>query len=267
MNTNIVSVIIPSYKPQNYLYECLTSLRNQTLSSEKFEILLILNGCCEPYKSQIENYLLEHNIVNLRLIQIDQAGVSNARNVGLDKACGDYICFIDDDDIVSSRYLEVLLADAKQDTIVVSNVRTFYSSLSDLGLDYLSYAYNNYSDSPENIFANRHFLSSACCKIISKYVIADHRFDSNVRVGEDSLFMFLISDKISRVILANNSAIYYRRLREGSALRVKKSFIERLVIVSRLVFGYTRIYLSRPFFYNFLLYVSRLFAAFLKLYR
>lgn len=267
MNTIIVSVIIPSYKPKNYLYECLSSLKNQTLSSEKFEILLILNGCCEPYKSQIENYLLEHNIANLRLIQIDQAGVSNARNVGLDKACGDYICFIDDDDIVSSRYLEALLAGAGQGAIVVSNVRTFYFSFSDLGMDYLSYAYSGYSGRSEDIYLNRHFLSSACGKIIPKVMIGSHRFDINVRIGEDSLFMFLISDKIARVVLANNSAIYYRRLRGCSALRVKKSFIERFVIVSRLVFGYTRIYLSRPFSYNFLLYVSRLFAAFLKLYR
>lgn len=267
MNNILISVIVPSYKPGHYLYECLSSLKNQTLPSEKIEILLILNGCCEPYKSQIENYVLEYNITNLRLIQIDKAGVSNARNIGLDKACGEYICFVDDDDIVSSRYLEVLLTYVERDAIVVSDVKTFYSSLSDVGKDYLSYAYDNYSKESNNIYANRHFLSSAGGKIIPKTMIGGHRFDINIKIGEDSLFMFLISDKISRVILADSDAIYYRRLREGSALRIKKSFIERLVIVSRLIFGYTRIYLSRPFSYNFLLYASRLFATFLKLYR
>lgn len=267
MNTNIISVIIPSYRPLNYLYECLNSLENQTLSSEKFEILLILNGCCEPYKSQIENYLLEHNIANLRLIQIDQAGVSNARNIGLEKACGDYICFVDDDDIVSSKYLEALLAGAEQGAIVVSNVRTFYSSLSDLGMDYLSYAYSNYSNSPKNIFANRHFLSSACCKIIPKCIIADRKFDSNIRVGEDSLFMFLISDKISRVILADSSAIYYRRLRKGSALRAKKDLSTRFLITYYLVIRFSLAYFSKPFSYNLLLYISRVLASFKNLLR
>ena len=129
MNTNIISisVIIPSYRPQNYLYECLNSLRNQTLSSEKFEVLLVLNGCCEPYKSQIEDYVLKYNMTNLRLIQIDQAGVSNARNAGLDKVCGEYICFVDDDDYISPNYLEGLLEVSSVDTVGLSNTVAFNS--------------------------------------------------------------------------------------------------------------------------------------------
>lgn len=100
-----ISVIIPTYKPQSYLWECLDSLRNQTFPKSDFEIFLILNGCKDPYQSQIENYLLIHEICNLRLIQTDQLGVSNARNIGLDCANGDYITFIDDDDYVSPYYL------------------------------------------------------------------------------------------------------------------------------------------------------------------
>ena len=52
-----ISVIVPTYKPQAYLWECLNSLCLQTLSKEDFEVILVLNGCCEPYKTQIQQYL------------------------------------------------------------------------------------------------------------------------------------------------------------------------------------------------------------------
>ena len=72
-----ISVIVPTYKPQYYLWECLDSLKAQTFPRSDFEILLVLNGCCEPYKSKIEEYLLMNMMRNVRLIQTDQPGVSN----------------------------------------------------------------------------------------------------------------------------------------------------------------------------------------------
>ena len=94
-----ISVIIPSYKPQTYLWECLDSLKNQSFPKEYFEIILVLNGCNEPFYGQISLYL-DNNMADYRLhlIQTDQSGVSNARNIGIEKASGDYLTFIDDDD-------------------------------------------------------------------------------------------------------------------------------------------------------------------------
>lgn len=81
-----ISVIIPTYKPQSYIWECLDSLKNQTFAKERFEIILVLNGCREPYYSQIHAYI-ENNLhgYNVNFIQTDQGGVSNARNIALDK--------------------------------------------------------------------------------------------------------------------------------------------------------------------------------------
>ena len=120
-----ISVIIPTYKPQDYLWECLDSLDAQTFPKEKFEVILVLNGCDEPYKSQIERYIEEHKkALNIKLIHTLQGGVSNARNIALDHAEGKYICFIDDDDYVSPSYLQELYSKASDDTIVISN--TYY---------------------------------------------------------------------------------------------------------------------------------------------
>ena len=96
-----VSVIIPSYKPRNYIWDCLDSLKLQTLPKEDYEIILVLNGCSEPWKGEIESFI-DRNMIgfNIKLIQTDVPGVSNARNLGIDSAKGEYISFIDDDDFV-----------------------------------------------------------------------------------------------------------------------------------------------------------------------
>ena len=86
-----ISVIIPTYKPLSYLWECLNSLIQQTYPKTDFEIILVLNGCCEPYKSDINHYIATSmQGVNINFIQIDEGGVSNARNIALDKAKGEY---------------------------------------------------------------------------------------------------------------------------------------------------------------------------------
>ena len=53
----IITVIIPTYKPQNYLWECLNSLQSQTLPKDDFEVVLVLNGCSEPWKGEIEKFI------------------------------------------------------------------------------------------------------------------------------------------------------------------------------------------------------------------
>ena len=131
-----ISVIIPSYKPKGYLWECLESLYNQTFPSNDFEILLVLNGCCEPYKSQIEEFLKGKDMCNVCLIQTNQLGVSNARNIGLDRAKGDYITFIDDDDYVSPSYLEELYEKALPDTISLCYPYAFNDGSPEIQLPY-----------------------------------------------------------------------------------------------------------------------------------
>ena len=78
-----ISVIIPTYKPQDYLWQCLESLERQTVSKTLYEVVIILNGCKEPYYSNISNRLKDYTM-DVRLLQTDEAGVSYARNIGIE---------------------------------------------------------------------------------------------------------------------------------------------------------------------------------------
>ena len=77
-----ISVIIPTYKPQAYLWECLDSMVAQTFPKVEFEVILVLNGCSEPWKSEIEDYITRKmQGMHIQFLHTEQGGVSNARNM------------------------------------------------------------------------------------------------------------------------------------------------------------------------------------------
>ena len=115
-----LSVIIPTYKPTEYLKECLSALVKQTLPPDKYEIIIVLNGCNEPYYATINEFIGNEKIANTRIIQTNTPGVSNARNIGIDHSAGDYLAFIDDDDYISESYLEELYYIADIDTVGIA---------------------------------------------------------------------------------------------------------------------------------------------------
>lgn len=262
-----ISVIIPTYKPKDYIWECLHSLWVQTFPKNDFEIIIVLNGCCDPWKNDIERYIEENMCgLNARLIQTDQGGVSNARNIGLDSAQGEFIAFIDDDDYVSDTYLSSLYQNAQgNDTVVLSNAVAFNDGCPDTPVPYqMSDVYKQYSDRENiNLLSRvRKYFSGPCMKLIPLSIIQDRRFDVRFKNGEDSLFMFLISDKIGSVKFSDSKAVYYRRNRQNSAVTSYRSFSEVFKNSMRLIRCYSDIFLSSPSEYNFWFYLTRVFAAF-----
>ena len=134
---------------------------------------MVLNGEKEPYYFAIQNRLKTYAF-NSRLLYSPIANVSNARNIGLNEAKGEYICFIDDDDYISVNYLNELysIASCNSRSVVVSNVKTFTDDNYISGDDYISKAFNYFSVHPTNsILKKRKFLSSSCCKLLHKSVV------------------------------------------------------------------------------------------------
>lgn len=261
-----VSVIIPSYKPKEYLWECLDSLCKQTMNKQQFEILLILNGCCEPYKSQVEKYITDNmQELNIRFIQTNQPGVSNARNIGIDEAKGEYLAFIDDDDYVSPSYLQELYDIAITGITPVSNVIAFNDGENSFLDSYIITRLFKKMEGKKKvpIMQARTFMSVPIAKLLlAKGIVGSRRFDIRLKNGEDSLFMLEISDKIKYICPTNIDAIYYRRYREGSAMFRKRPLRERVNCKFRNLIGYSRC-LMQPWRYNILFVMTRI-AALLK---
>lgn len=260
-----ISIIIPTYKPGSYLKDCLESINNQTMDKKCFEVIIVLNGVIKPYIEYIYSLTKMYDF-NSVVIPTETPGVSNARNLGLSRTQGEYVCFIDDDDKISPSYLENLYCKATPNNIVASNVKAFYNNSNKTENDYIASAYKKLinKNSPLSVFKGRKFMSSSCCKIISRRIIQDVRFDTNLKIGEDSVFMAKISKKVKSIVLSDSSAIYYRRLRAGSASRVKQPILKKCNIVCKLLKKYTKMLTPS---YNIPFIATRIVAALLKLAR
>lgn len=215
-----VSIIIPTYKPGYYIWECLDSLKNQTFSQDKLEILIILNGDKEPYYSQINNWIDENRIKNTKLLYSKEKGVSYARNLGLEKSSGENICFIDDDDYIDNNYIEELIKSIEKygkNGIVVTNYINFDEKTRE-NLFETKYQNEFYTD---NILKMRKVFSVSCIKLIPKNIIGNIRF-KNYSNGEDSLFMLEISKNIKYIVVTEKNTFYNYRVRKTSAHFKKK---------------------------------------------
>lgn len=252
-----ISVIVPTYTPTAYIYECVNSLYTQSFPLDDFELIVILNGELDGYRNLLEEiYRKKPDKFQMSIFETEKAGVSGARNIGIENAIGEYLFFLDDDDVLSSNYLADMYNLASNDCIVASNVYSFCDVINEKNYDYLTY-----TKLGKELFYNRKYLSNSCCKLISRKIIGDRRFDVSFSNGEDALFMFSISDKIKNIKVAKES-IYYRRIRKGSASRKKVSTMLKLRRIGRQQLAYIKIYFSKPFKYSFLLLLSRLVAVY-----
>ena len=100
----LVSVIVPAYNVEKYLAPCLDSVLNQTFSD--FEIIIIDDGSTDRTPEVISKYSIDPRI---RFLTQQNSGISVARNQGLKMSRGQYLCYIDSDDLIAKDYLEKLI--------------------------------------------------------------------------------------------------------------------------------------------------------------
>ena len=99
-----ISIIIPVYNVSEWLDQCLESVVNQTFSD--FEVILIDDGSTDGSGQKCREWAEKD--CRIRLISKSNEGPSKARNLGLQKAVGTYLAFLDADDWIDSRYLEIM---------------------------------------------------------------------------------------------------------------------------------------------------------------
>lgn len=106
----LVSVIVPVYKVENYLTACIESILNQTYKN--IEVILVDDGSPDQCPAMCDEYHKKDSRV--RVIHKTNRGLSDARNAGVNIASGEYIIFVDSDDVIDIRMIETLLDLAKK---------------------------------------------------------------------------------------------------------------------------------------------------------
>ena len=111
----MISIIVPVYNVEEYLEECLESIRQQTFTD--IEVILVNDGSTDGSREICERYCEKD--IRFRLINQENQGQSVARNRGFKESIGQYIMFVDSDDVINTNVLEVLLPYMKTDVDMV----------------------------------------------------------------------------------------------------------------------------------------------------
>lgn len=186
----IISVIIPIYNTAEYLPRCLDSVLNNTY--RKLEVICVNDGSTDNSGSILAQYAQRDD--RIVLITQKNAGLSAARNAGLDAATGVFIAFIDSDDWIHSQYFEVLMRGCEQENanIVACN----YRATSEFELNqHDTYDLNKIDYSLlelEGIVKNGTLKRLVWGRIFARNVISNIRFDPKLQWGEDTTFNFQV---------------------------------------------------------------------------
>lgn len=222
MNDKIkISVIIPVFKVEKYLSECINSVLNQTLKD--IEIILVDDESPDNCPKMCDDYAKVDSRV--KVIHKNNAGLGLARNSGLEVANGKYVAFLDSDDIIDLDAYEILYNTAEQND-----------------LDMLCFSYNRFADngfkttlkydanlevlkdkmhirqSALGIFDHagltvRPIGGSSCMALFKRSIIEQHhlRFVSEREyISEDFIFTFMFSINSNKVGLLPNTYYHYR---------------------------------------------------------
>ena len=100
-----ISIVVTCYNIEKHIKKCLKSIANQTI--QEFEVLVVDDGSTDKSGRIIQDFI--RNDKRFKYLKKKNGGVSSARNYGLAKVKCEYICFIDGDDYLDKKYLEVLL--------------------------------------------------------------------------------------------------------------------------------------------------------------
>ena len=234
-----VSVIIPVYNVENYLEECLDSIINQTLKD--IEIICINDGSTDSSLEILNDYASKDS--RIKVLTQENCGVSVSRNHGIKLAIGEYIYFMDSDDILELTALEELYNISKNNTecdIVIFKLINFYDGTTEkftskyYEMKFLRKFKNkffNYKDLGAKIFD---VSVSPPGKFFKKDLIHDLTFPEGL-IFEDNVFFteaFLKSHKI----YFYDKHLYNRRLRKNSLTQSPTiKFADSIIIINKII--------------------------------
>lgn len=223
------SIIIPVYNVVPFLRECLDSVRKQTFAD--WECICVDDGSTDGSSEIIDEY----KKLDDRFIVFHQSnsGVSSARNLGLDNCSGEWICFLDSDDLILNDYLnEIRKLIDKNDKL--NWVAVAYSYLLDDG----SIVQVHHNGKDEKIIIGESAkdrtmdcvakCGAICSAIIRKDVLSGLRFDTGVRMREDTLFLTEASNNVRGLAITPINSYLYRK-RSDSAYHSAQSLDDALI--------------------------------------
>ena len=217
----MISVIVPVYNVEEYLEECLESIKNQTYSN--IEVILVNDGSTDNSQAICERYCQQDP--RFHLINQENQGQSVARNNGVAASTGELITFVDSDDVVSAKYLENLYAYMTEEIDLIECeyrvTRTVFDTLKELENPQIVFEGN--SEEVVIKCCNYGLSYSPVCKLYRRHLVEDFPFLTGV-IYEDIYHGVGILKFIRKMVRLDYVGYYYR---EHSNSTMRRRFSEK----------------------------------------
>ncbi len=227
MKEDLISVIVPIYKVEDYLENCIRSIQNQTY--DKLQIILVEDGSpdacgliCDKFAEQDSRIVVIHK---------ENDGVSDARNAGLDVSEGEFIAFVDSDDYIHPRMFQILLENLRQyeaDISVCSfqQVNDFKFKKNDISNHVTVY---HKTQALENLY-NEFYVRTVVTwnKIYKKSLFEDVRYPTG-KIHEDEFITYQLLYKSDKIVYTD--AVLYNYLKRESSITGQKFNINKLDVI------------------------------------
>ncbi|MEN5058248.1 glycosyltransferase family 2 protein [Sphingobacterium kitahiroshimense] len=203
MNNVKVSVVIPMYNAAETIIGVLNSVYSQTWK-KNLEIIIVNDGSTDNSKQLVESYILQHDEIQIELLHQDNSGVSRARNEGMRRCTGDWICLLDSDDIwlpnKLERQLQVLFENPKIDFLGTTRNDERFDRIGFRSLDNLSRI------SAKDLLFKFVFVTPTV--IFRRLILEDiGYFDETQRYAEEGNYFIRIADKYTCYLLNESLVI------------------------------------------------------------
>lgn len=249
-----VSVIVPIYNVGRYIKECLNSILAQSYTN--LEIILVDDCSTDDSRSICQEYAVADKRIVL-FCNDKNSGVSFSRNRALDIASGEYICMIDGDDWVDSKYIELMVEAIEKNNVdmcVCGYVKEYAGGRNKDAYRITSKPCVETNEEVLNCAMRKSipFVGYVMAKLYRKKVIelTKLRFDTNISLCEDSLFNYSYLDCIKTCILIEECLYHYRIHSQSTTRTATPSKIKTKIYAFQQALEIAKKYPNSLFYYR-----------------
>ncbi|MEG0518867.1 MAG: glycosyltransferase family A protein [Bacteroidales bacterium] len=230
MNNQLVSIIIPVYNSKLYLEDCLNSILVQTYSN--IEILLIDDGSIDGSGEICDGYAKRDS--RIQVFHKKNGGVSSARNVGLSKAEGEWVLFIDSDDYVAVNHIADYVSklheipDYNYKSVVFQGYRrVIKGEIISVELENLYFETTHKSQMLKYLHIDHDALGYVWSKIFNLRLIKEYniKFDEQISLSEDLIFTLTYLEQCNHIFITTSCNYFYRQDNNESLSNRKNDYL------------------------------------------
>jgi glycosyltransferase involved in cell wall biosynthesis len=228
--TPSISVIVPVFNVERYLRRCLDSITAQTFA--EFEVVLVDDGSTDGSTDICREYVARDR--RFRLIQQENSGVSSARNTGIEHAHGVFLGFIDGDDTIAPRMLEVLhgLITEHEASMSVCSIENVYGSNVIPQYPAQETFVCDGQEALRLTLEGKKIPGSICCRLLQRSAIGSAKFPVDTTY-EETWFIMQMTDHLKRVVVTTEPLYrYHHREKSLTTARFNPTTLDAITVYS-----------------------------------